>query len=228
MKKAIKIALMILLVASMLFVLTGCGKEEKVTTNNTNTGNEQVALESENAEKENSKTELSMGEWKGNTYSNEFLGLKFNLPQGWAYSSEKDIAEMMDIGSELLNDDQKIAAELAKLTSVYYMVANNPNTGDSVTILSEKPLQDVTAKYYLDQLKTQLQALESMNYEIGDTSKEKVSGKEFETLTVTASMSGIEVAQKYYVCKMDEYFVCIIATSTSGETAINDIMKSFK
>lgn len=169
-----------------------------------------------------------MGEWKGNTYSNEFLGLKFNLPQGWAYSSDEEIAQMMNVGAELLNDDQKIAAELAKLTSVYYMVANNPNTGDSVSILSEKPMMDVTTEYYLDQLKTQLAAVESMNYEIGDTSKEKVSGKEFETLTVTASMSGIEVAQKYYVCKMDEYFVCIIATSTSGETGINDMIKSFE
>lgn len=216
MKKAIKIALMILLVASMVFALTGCGEEKENSAVDNNTATEEQ------------KAEFSMGEWKGNTYSNEFLGLKFNLPQGWAYSSDEEIAQMMNVGAELLNDDQKIAAELAKLTSVYYMVANNPNTGDSVSILSEKPMMDVTAEYYLDQLKTQLAAVESMNYEIGDTSKEKVSGKEFETLTVTASMSGIEVAQKYYVCKMDEYFVCIIATSTSGETGINDMIKSFE
>ena len=216
MKKAIKIALMILLVASMVFALTGCGEEKENSAVDNNTATEEQ------------KAGFSMGEWKGNTYSNEFLGLKFNLPQGWAYSSDEEIAQMMNVGAELLNDDQKIAAELAKLTSVYYMVANNPNTGDSVSILSEKPMMDVTTEYYLDQLKTQLAAVESMNYEIGDTSKEKVSGKEFETLTVTASMSGIEVAQKYYVCKMDEYFVCIIATSTSGETGINDMIKSFE
>lgn len=221
MKKAIKIALMILLVASMLFVLTGCGEEkENPAVDNNTTTEEQTADEP--------KTEFSMGEWKDNTYENKFLGLKFNLPEGWTYSSDEEIAQMMNIGSELLNDDQKKAAELAKLTSVYYMVANDPNTGNNVSIMSEKPLMDVTTEYYLNQLKTQLTAVESMNYEIGDTSKEKVSGKEFETLTVTASMSGIEVAQKYYVYKMDEYFVCIIATSTSGETGINDIIKSFE
>ncbi|MBQ3145077.1 MAG: hypothetical protein IJB90_00565 [Clostridia bacterium] len=216
MKKAIKIALMILLVASILFVLTGCGEEKKnpVVDNNTVT--------------EEPKVEFSMGEWKDNTYENKFLGLKFNLPEGWTYSSDEEIAQMMNIGSELLNDDQKIAAELAKLTSVYYVVANDPSTGNNISIMSEKPLMDITTEYYLDQLKTQLTAVESMSYEIGDTSKEKVAGREYDTLTVTAAISGIEVTQKYYVYKMDEYFVCVIATSTSGERGIEDIMKSFE
>lgn len=216
MKKAIKIALMILLVASILFVLTGCGEEKKnpVVDNNTVT--------------EEPKVEFSMGEWKDNTYENKFLGLKFNLPEGWTYSTDEEIAQMMNIGSELLNDDQKIAAELAKLTSVYYVVANDPSTGNNISIMSEKPLMDITTEYYLDQLKTQLTAVESMSYEIGDTSKEKVAGREYDTLTVTAAISGIEVTQKYYVYKMDEYFVCLLVTSVNGETAINDMIKAFK
>lgn len=220
MKKAIKIALIILLVASMLFVLTGCGKEENTATENNAVTNEQPV--------EEQKTEFSMGKWKDDTYENEFLGVKFNMPEGWTYSSDEEIAEMMNVGAELLNDDQKVAAEIAKLTSVYYMVANNPSTGDSVSILSEKPLMDVTAEYYLNQLKTQLTSVESMSYEVKNISKEEVAGREYETLLVTATMSGIEVSQKYYVYKMDEYFVCIITTSLNGETGINDMMKSFE
>ena len=204
MKKAIKIALIIFLVASMLFALTGCGKE-----------------------KEN-KVEFSMGEWKDNVYENEFLGLEFNLPEGWEYSSDEEIAKTMNLGTELLNDDQKYAAEVSKLNSVYYMLAKNPSTGDNVTVLSEKPLVDVTTEYYLDQLETQLTAVDSINYEIGDASKEKVAGREYSTLTVKAKMSGIELTQKYFVYKMDEYFIGIIATSANGETGINDMMKSFK
>ena len=221
MKKAIKIALMILLVASMLFVLTGCGEEkENPAVDNNTTTEEQTADEP--------KTEFSMGEWKDNTYENKFLGLKFNLPEGWTYSSDEEIAQMMNIGSELLNDDQKIAAELAKLTSVYYVVANDPSTGNNISIMSEKPLMDITTEYYLNQLKTQLEALESMSYKVKNTSKEKVAGREYDTLTVTAAISGIEVTQKYYVYKMDKYFVCLLVTSVNGETAINDMIKSFQ
>lgn len=239
MKKAIKIALIVLLAISMLFVLTGCGKEdEKIREKDSIKDNEEIISESKDSEsenlesedKENEETEVdfSMGEWNGNAYENEFLGLKFNLPTGWTYSSDEEIAQMMNVGAELLGDDLKMAAEMAKLTSVYYMVANNPNTGDSVTILTEKPVMDVTTEYYLNQLKTQLQSVQSMNYEIGNTSKEKISGKEFDTLTVTASMSGIEVSQKYYVHKMGEYFIGIIVTSTSGESNINSMIKNFQ
>ena len=222
MKKAIKSLLIIFLIASMLFVLTGCGNEEEKTTtdNTTNTANEQPAQEQ--------KVEFSMGEWNNNVYTNDFLGLKFNLPQGWTYSSDDQIAEMMNLGNEFLNDDQKIAAEVAKLTSAYYMVANDPNTGNSVTILSEKPAMDFTTEYYLNQLKTQLSSVESLNYEIGEISKEKVAGREYDTLVVTTTMSGINLTQKYYVYKMDKYFVGIIVTSVTGEDGIKDMMKSFE
>ena len=239
MKKAIKIALIILLIASMLFVLTGCGKEEKVSTNEGAAENKEIVLEeevlsadtetlSEDTEKEETKTEISMGKWIGDTYKNEFLGIEFVLPQGWERVTDEEIAAMMNIGAEMLNDDQKIGAELAKLTSAYYMSVKNPNTGDNLTILTEKPTMNVTEEFYLNQLKTQLEAVESMNYEIGEISKENVSGKEFKSVIATASVSGIEVGQKYFVRKMDKYFVCIIVTSTSGANTIDTIMRSFK
>lgn len=222
MKKAIKIALIILLIASMLFVLTACGKEGEKTTNDntTNITNEQPAQEQ--------KVEFSMGEWNNNVYTNNFLGLKFSLPQGWTYSSDEEIAEMMNLGIELLNDDQKAAAELSKLTSVYYIAANNPNTGDSVAVMSEKPSMDVTTEFYINQLKSHLSTVESVNYEIGEISKEKVADREYDTIIATTNVSGIKVAQKYYVYKMDEYFVAIIVTSVTGEDGIKDIIKSFE
>lgn len=221
MKKILKNMLIVVLVASMLFVLVGCGKEEENTaTENSTVTNEQPAQEQ--------KVEFSMGEWNNNVYTNNFLGLKFSLPQGWTYSSDEEIAEMMNLGIELLNDDQKAAAELSKLTSVYYIAANNPNTGDSVAVMSEKPSMDVTTEFYINQLKSHLSTVESVNYEIGEISKEKVADREYDTIIATTNVSGIKVAQKYYVYKMDEYFVAIIVTSVTGEEGIKDIIKSFE
>ena len=110
---------------------------------------------------------------------------------------------------------------MAKLTSVYYAVATDPNTGSSVSIMSEKPLMDFSEEYYINQVKTQLGTMESIKYEIGETAKEIVGDKEYSTLTVTTTMSGINFIQKYYVHKMDEYFVCLILTSTNGESVID-------
>lgn len=228
MKKILKSILLMTFLACVIITFTGCGKkdDEKYIRDKAEKAIEKTEefLEEENY----ASTEFSMGKWNDSVYTNDFLRLKFNLPEGWIYSSDEEIAEMMNIGLELLNDDQKVAAEIAKLTSVYYMVASNPNTGDSVTILSEKPIIEVTAEYYINQLKTQLVAVESISYEIGETSKEKVGDNEYNTLLVTGTMSGIEVAQKYYVYKMDKYFVCMIVTSTSGEDTINEIAKNFE
>lgn len=218
MKKTLKNMLIILLTASMLFLLVGCGNKEESTTNNIT--NEQTTGEK--------KVEFSMGEWNNNVYTNEFLGLKFKLPEGWNYASDEEIADMMNLGTELLNDDQKAAAEVSKLTTAYYMVANDPNTGNSISIISEKPVMEVSTEYYMNELKTQLSAVESINYEIGETSKEKIADREYDTLTASASMSGVKITQKYYIYKMDRYFVGIIVTSTTGETAFNEMIKSFE
>lgn len=220
MKKILKSMLAIVLTASMLFVLSGCGNKEEEKTTNDN--------EKTNVEQENKTVEFSMGSWSDNVYSNDFLGLKFKLPNGWKYSSDEEIAEMMNLGEELLNDEQKAAAEVSKLNSAYYMVANDPNTGDNISIISEKPAMEVTTEFYINQLKTQLQNVNTINYEIGETSKETVAGKECDTLTVDASMSGVKMTQRYYIYKVDKYVICIISTSTSGEQKINDIMKNFE
>ena len=221
MKKTIKVLLSILLVASMVPVLTGCGDKE-----NSKKGEDAVEQSKDVNVQQEEKVEISMGKWNGNVYTNDFLGLKFNLPEGWKYSSDEEIAEMMNLGADLLNDEQKASAELAKLTSVTYVAANNPNTGNNVTIMSEKLLMDLTTEYYINQLKTQLAAVESMKYTIGGTATEKVGSLEYDTLTVSVDAYGI--TQKYYIRKMDNYIACIILTSVNGETGINEMVNCFQ
>ncbi len=227
MKKMLKGISIILIIASTLILLTGCGKEKEETPKTT--PNENVNVENNVEEqKDNSAEKFSMGEWNNGVYENKFLGLKFKLPDGWTYSSDEEIAKTMNIGKELLNDDQKAAAEIANLTSVYYIMANNPNTGDNISIMTEKPLMEATTEYYLSQLKSQLSSVKSMEYKIGEVTKEKVANIEFDVLTVTAKMSGIELTQKYYIHKMDKYFLDIIVTDVSGKDDIKNITTYFE
>ena len=70
--------LIIVLAAGMIFLLTGCGKEEqKVNENNAVKVQEQTNSTNEVEEKES--LEISMGQWKDNVYSNESIGMKFKL-----------------------------------------------------------------------------------------------------------------------------------------------------
>lgn len=223
MKKSTKIILIIIAVVLCLvaaFVLL-----QKDTDNNVS-GNE--SGNNGSSQDNNASTAFSMGGWSNNVYKNDFLGLEFHLPQGWAYYSQSEIAEMMNIGVELLNDDQKAYAELSKLTSIYYMVANNPNTGNNISILSEKTTVDYTVDYYINQLKTQLASLESVNYTIGETSTKVIAGKAYQVLSVSTNISGVTVVQEYFIRKLDKYFVCIIVTDVDPQQTISDIIANFK
>lgn len=214
MKKAIRNIALMACAVIMLFTLSGCGKEE----NNNNEANEP----------EEQKTQFSMGKWEDNVYTNDFLGLKFNLPEGWKAASDEEIAEMMNVGKELLNDDQKALVELSEKSGVYYMSVNDPSTGNNVIVLTEKTAVDVNTDYYINQLKTQLTSVNSIKYTIGETSKATVAGREYDTLTATASMYGYTTTQRYYVYKLDRYFVGIIVTSNTGESSIDEIMNNFE
>lgn len=213
MKKAIKNIALMACVVAMLFTLSGCGKEEG---------------SKEGKKQEEQKTQFSMGKWEDNVYTNDFLGIKFNLPEGWKAATDEEIAKMMNVGKELLNDDQKALAELAEKSGVYYMSVNDPSTGNNIIVLTEKTAVDVNTEYYINQLKTQLTSVNSVKYTIGETSKATIAGREYDTLTATASMYGYTTTQRYYVYKMDKYFVGIIVTSNTGESAIDEMMNSFE
>ena len=233
MKKNLKIMLITLITICMLFVITGCGKKEETINTEDNEGallQETSNNDKENSEEEKAEKELefSMGEWKDDVYTNDFLGLKFELPEGWSYSSKDEIASMMNVGVELLNDDQKQLAEVANLNSVYYLVATDSNTGSNLSVMSEKTLVNLTTDYYINALKTQLSALESINYTVTGTSKETVGGREYDVLSLNAEVNGVTLLQKYYVYKMDKYFVVLIATSTNGDSGFKTMTEAFK
>lgn len=172
--------------------------------------------------------EFSLGEWNDNIYTNDFLGIKFQLPEDWKRFSDEDLAQVMNLGTELLNDDQKKLAELSKINSVSYMGANNPATGDSIMVSSVKSIFDLTAEYFMNGVKTQLQALESIDYEVSEISKEELAGREYYVLTAKSEISGINLIQKFYVYKIDKYFLEIVATTLMGEDAITEMMKAFE
>lgn len=217
MKKAIKIALMILLISSMVFVLTGCGDQEEKTTKE----------KSESIKKEEKEQDFSMGEWKNDVYTNDFLGLKFNLPDGWTYLSDKELASQLNNGLELLNEDQKERVEKAlETTGVYYLQAQEHATNNNVIVLTEKIPEGISEEYYLQQVSNQLAVIESVTYNIGEIKEEKISNKEYTTLELEIEDYGI--LQKQYIYIKGDYVVGIIITSATGEEVFDEVIGKFE
>ncbi len=121
MKKILKISAIFLLCACLIVAIAGCGKKEE-TKSETNTEVADAKTDSvgDNKKEETAEKtkEFSLGSWDGKVYKNDFLGLQYNEPETWSHSSDEEIAKMMNVGKEMLNDDQKATFEASKPNNV--------------------------------------------------------------------------------------------------------------
>lgn len=246
MKKTLKTILVIAMLSIVIISMTACGKKEENNvdnkkvenraesineTNKNNTAvveNNQTTTDDNNTTGNETKTtDISRGEWNGNQYVNEFANIKFNLPSGWSKYSDEQIAQVMNVGVELLNDDQKKLAELAQSMVIYGMVANDDTTKANVSVILEKPAIKITPESYATNLKQQLEAVSSIQYKVNETATAKVGAEEYTSLTSTASVSGVEIGQSYYIRAEGDYIITIIVTTT-GEGQLDTILKCFE
>jgi len=202
MKKTLKTLLVIMLAFTVLFCLAGCGNKE-----------------------EEEKKELSMGKWEDGVYENSFLKYKFELPEGWTASTDKEIASQMKLGEDVLANEGKYISEASKLSAVYFAAAKEA-TGNNILIMAEKTGANATLDQYMSALKSQLTSLTELNYEVTDEGTEKLGNAECSTITLKENQYGI--AQKSYVYKEGDYFVLVTMTSVEGEDLFDELKNNFK
>lgn len=237
MKRFLKAILIIAIVCVLALTLTACGNKESENKaqNKTNTV-ENGVNETENTENKNNGREtvandteetkaFTRGKWEENKYVNDFAGIKFNLPTGWEKSTDEEIAKLMNVGVELLNEDQQKLIEELPNKSVYGMVANDPASGASVMILFEDTTLKVTPEFYLSSVKTQLEEVESFYYTVGDIYEKTVGGNKYSTMD--AEISGTAVKQYYFVSTINNYVVAMIITTTQ-EGQLNTVLNCFE
>lgn len=77
-----------------------------------------------------SSKELTLGKIEGNIYSNDYFGITMNIPNDWEIQSEKYVQELMDVGKEIIADDNKskeVVLNLAEQNLLnFYMHLNIP------------------------------------------------------------------------------------------------------
>lgn len=161
------------------------------------------------------------GEWTDGVYANKFFNLKFTLPEGWNAASDEEILEIMNLGSELLDDKDNMIQEMLKQKQIYNMMAADPTTGVNVSVVMENLALTVggtsyDAQEYADFTAEQLEAIEELNYTASDSKEVELAGETYVQLPMSVEISGISMEQAYYLRKLDKYMVCIIVTDTAG------------
>lgn len=209
MKKTSKILLIVVSLLLVLITLTGCGNK---TTNENKTAKETIArgVIDEN-----------------NVYKSEYADITFALPEGFKYASDQEIADMMNVGAEILSEGKNDLTKVLEQTALYDMVAQDATYGTSVMVMFEKATANVSVDYYLKNVKKGLESVTDMGYVVSDDiTTETVGGKEYKVLTATIPTYGL--TQKYYTQKKDGYFIDILITYYDSAVDLNTLLANFK
>lgn len=167
---------------------------------------------------------IARGEINGNVYTSTYNGITFTKPDSWVYATDAEIAASVNLGAEAL-DQNNFEKTVSEAVSVYDMSVKDPTGGSNVMILYENlslSNPKITESEYLATLEKQLKEQTAIAYTIGQTATKTIGGKVYKSLEMTASYSGISMAQTYYVRKIDNFMVGIIITAI-GDTTVDDI-----
>lgn len=172
---------------------------------------------------------LVRGSWNDDVYTNEFADIRFTLPEGWLAATDEEIANLMGLAAETLEDEDKWAVEAAKLTTVYDMMAQDPATGNNIIVMFENLSMviggtSMSEEDYLESAKEQVASMSSMDYTFNEPYHTEIGGVKY--LASRADSADIGLSQYYLMHKQNKYMVALIV-SIFDETDAEDIIGQF-
>lgn len=173
-----------------------------------------------------SKKAVSMGEMKDHTYTNDYFGITFSIPDDWKILSEEEIEKLKEASGEIVpNEEAKEQMDLAEVKTldlVYafkyelnYTDGINPNMSCVGENLGLAGFVVKTPEDYLEQAQ-KLMMETGLPFELGEMTQETIGSKEFGVLESTIDM-GIVIHQKFYVTIIDGYALIFTLTYSSDE-----------
>lgn len=226
MKKIITFMLVLVMCLSM----AGCGGDKDVSgavsnkKEETNQDDVSGGLEENQNDEANQEVDVNLliGEAEGNTYENAFLGIGFNLPEGWTFYTQEQINALNNITQDMLEDD--ITEQIQNANIIYDMYALD-QYGNSVNVNLEK-LSAIAAvgideKTYveasMEQIPEALGQMGATNIEVKAASA-KLDGSEHAALDISCTSNGVNIYEKIICIKEGQYMASVTLATTYENT----------
>jgi hypothetical protein len=169
-------------------------------------------------------TEYTKGNLTADSLTSEYLNLKFTKPEGFIMATHEEIDQMVQFSSEIIfKDDMKTMIDYAKAVTVYEMFVQSPYGLPNASLFLEKVMSNMTVELYIAAVKSQLVALETIQYSVHEeTVIASVAGQNYTVLSAQASYAGSDLFQDYYLRKQGDRIIGIIVTYTEDTEASKD------
>ncbi len=164
------------------------------------------------------KEGMTLGEWKNNTYSNEYLNLKFTLSNDWKIFSDEEIAQMAGLQTEEGATDIKdaILKKQEELMTIFAMSAQRrePQGVSQVSVYYENlELSNGTGydvNQYADAMLTNMVDAGINATEISRETKQ-IAGGEYLCVKIAFDYGiGTKVISEYNIRRIDNYMAFIM------------------
>ncbi len=222
------LALLVLVLSSCTF--DGSGTQQSPSSQDSQESLDQESSSSESEAQEPAEEDIK-GEWKGDVYTNRYLNLSFALPEGWTAASDEEMLEMMDLGSELMDNEAGLVSELLKVKVIYNMMAADNTTGNNIIVSMENLAltvggTSIDEEAYAEAVAAQLQAVDNLHYTIGERSQVEIAGETFLKAPVTMEADGVTLQQAYYLRRVGKYMAILMVTDADN-TGVDTLASYF-
>ena len=167
------------------------------------------------------------GEWNGNVWTSEYLGLYFEMPMGWEAASDEEKAAFLGLGVELVFPDRLTDDWWAAQGTVLNdLMAIELVTGSNIQIIIERmPYIDIT----LDELVVYTAEL-LPQFGIGanlNVPSRVIAGAEWAGLDAYADFMGFRREMSYFIRLVDGFSWTILVTFGQNPRTIGEYLGLF-
>lgn len=177
-----------------------------------------------------SKVEYEKGAVTESSFTSDFIGLEFEVPEGYSMLTQEQMDENMKQSTEIIyKDDKDEVIDYAKTKLVYEMMCAEKVMGvPNVNIVVEEN-KSITEKKYLELSTKQLEQAD-LGYKFDDPKENtEFKGHKYLMQTVHVSVSGLNLTQDIYVRKIGDRVVTMTITYNADEPEGKEtIMNAFK
>lgn len=164
------------------------------------------------------------GEITDTTYESEWIGLRYELPEGFTMSAEEEMDAILQAGGEMIYEDKADdIVDYAKMIMVYEMMARD-RYGNVITLFVEQTKFDIDT--YVAAIKLQMESVDAIDVTMDDGEAVEVGGVEFEKYSLILDYGGMEVKEDYYLKKQGDRMICMLIGYSNDEAA-EKIMSGF-
>ena len=146
------------------------------------------------------------------SYESEFLGLKFNVPEGWQIVSEEELLHM-DMPEGTACELQAYSAE---------------EESNIVIIFEKLPAETITPDIYINSIVSSNQ--NASGVEISDVKSDEkidIAGQQYNVLSYTILQENNTYYQRYFIRQIGDYMAVISASARTADAIDNNILSNF-